>query len=259
MPSNVLLFQLFSKESEPPNKVLDRILHAWARKHEITIEPLQALNKKWPDRYRSHALGVSDFLNGVIGISNNGKIDTLAEEVSHFAIELLYTSDYNDHEGHHFFPLGMPYTIRQSLNRIHLTYEYEEVKKEYAGVYVNEIDFRKEALAKILCKEIVYLFRVKEIIKKKQHKYESFKNFRVIIDDIIYFLNRKLGISTVAKNDIEKSIKKLARKIVNQERIKPGFPYGNECFGIEEVKSHNEFMLVENEWNKGDLQADIFY
>ena len=242
MSSNVLLFQLFSKESEPPNKDLNRILYTWARKHEIPIEPLEALNKKWPDRYRSHALGVSDFLNGVIGISNNAKIDTLAEEVSHFAIELLYTSDYDDQERHRFLPLGVPYNIRQSLNRIHLTYEYEEVKKEYAGVYVNEIDFRKEALAKILCKEIVYLFRVKEIIKKKQNKYENFKNFRVIIDDIIYFLNRKLGISTFTKNDIERSIKKLARKIVNQENIRPKYNYE---FGVHRIKSDHDWHPIQ--------------
>ena len=242
MSSNVLLFQLFSKESEPPNKDLNRILYTWARKHEIPIEPLEDLNEKWPDRYRSHALGVSDFLNGVIGISNNAKIDTLAEEISHFAIELLYTSDYDDQERHRFFPLGVPYNIRQSLNRIHLTYEYEEVKKEYAGVYVKEIDFRKEALAKILCKEIVYLFRVKEIIKKKQNKYENFKNFRVTIDDIIYFLNRKLGISTFTKNDIERSIKKLARKIVNQENIKPKYNYE---FGVDSIKIHHDWHPIQ--------------
>ena len=72
--------------------------------------------------------------------------------------------------------------------------------------------------------------------------YENFKNFRVIIDDIIYFLNRNLGISTFTKNDIERSIIKLARKIVNQENIKPKF-IGD--FGVYMIKIHHDWHPIQ--------------
>ena len=202
--------------------------------------------KKWPDRYQHQALGVADFLNGVIGISENAKIDTLAEEIAHFAIELRYAEDYNDYEWISYFPpIRKRLNIRQCLNRIHRTPEYFEVKYHYEKIYSKDIDFRKEALAKILSKEIVYLFQVKEIIKKKQSKYESFKNIRIGTDDFIYFLNRTFGISTVAKNDVERSMKILARMIINQESIRP--KYSDREFGVARIKDHHIYPTQEKE------------
>lgn len=246
MSTHDMQFQLTSIESADPNEVLDRILYAWALKHGITIEPLEELMKKWPDRYQHQALGVADFLNGVIGISENAKIDTLAEEIAHFAIELRYAEDYNDYEWISYFPpIRKRLNIRQCLNRIHRTPEYFEVKYHYEKIYSKDIDFRKEALAKILSKEIVYLFQVKEIIKKKQSKYESFKNIRIGMDDLIYFLNRTLGISTIAKNDIEITMKILARMIINQESIKPKYSY--RSFGVALIKEHHIYQTQEKE------------
>ena len=252
MSSNDIHFQLSSIESADPNEVLDRILYAWALKHGITIEPLEELMKKWPDRYQHQALGVADFLNGVIGISENAKIDTLAEEIAHFAIELRYAEDYNDYEWISYFPpIRKRLNIRQCLNRIHRTPEYFEVKYHYEKIYSKDIDFRKEALAKILSKEIVYLFQVKEIIKKKQSKYESFKNIRIGMDDFIYFLNRTLGISTVAKNDIERTMKILARMIINQESIRP--KYSDREFGVARVKDHHTWPQTQ------EKESDLLY
>ena len=246
MSTHDMQFQLTSIESADSNEVLDRILYAWALKHGITIEPLEELIKKWPDRYQHQALGVADFLNGVIGISENAKIDTLAEEIAHFAIELRYAEDYNDYEWISYFPpIRKRLNIRQCLNRIHRTPEYFEVKYHYEKIYSKDIDFRKEALAKILSKEIVYLFQVKEIIKKKQSKYESFKNIRIGMDDLIYFLNRTLGISTIAKNDIERTMKILARMIINQESIKPKHSY--RSFGVALIKEHHIYQTPEKE------------
>ena len=65
------------------------------------------------------------------------------------------------------------------------------------------------------------------------------------MDDFIYFLNRTLGISTVAKNDIERIMKILARMIINQESIKS--KYSDREFGVARIKEHHIYQTQEKE------------
>ena len=71
------------------------------------------------------------------------------------------------------------------------------------------------------------------------------------MDDFIYFLNRKLGISTVAKNDIERTMKILARMIVNQESIKPKYSYRE--FGVARIKEHHIWPQTQ------EKESDLLY
>lgn len=213
--------QLTSKEEIPQNDKLDRALNAWARKHGIRVESLTILRKQFPDRYKHEAIGVTDFENSLIGLADNRYIDTFAEEVAHFAIELLgNTERTKNSERINIMPLGKPYSVREAVEKVIQFDIYDEVKEEYKNIYNEEIDFKKEALAKILSKEIVYIFEVKEIMKEKQSRYiYPWINLLVARDDILYFLNRIFGITKVGKNDIEISIKNLAKQIVNQEKL----------------------------------------
>ena len=68
---------------------LDRKLMSWAKKHGISVEALKTVMEKFPDRYEGSALGIADFAKNLIAIADGARIDTLAEEVAHFAIEIL--------------------------------------------------------------------------------------------------------------------------------------------------------------------------
>tara|TARA_B110000305_G_C19259074_1_gene548609 strand:+ start:67 stop:843 length:777 start_codon:yes stop_codon:yes gene_type:complete len=222
MNKSKLFHQLKSKETEKQNEKLDRSLNVWAKKHFIAVESLTSLRKKFPERFNIETLGVSDFKNNVIGLADDRHIDTMAEEVAHFAIELMGNSErVRKKNTSNFLPIGLPLTIREAAKKTSQTKIYLDVKKDYKHIYKKEIDFQKEALAKILAQEIVYIFRVKEFMRERQSRYtDPWINLLIARDDIIYILNRVFGITTIRKNDIEISVKSLAKNIVNQEILK---------------------------------------
>ena len=71
------------------------------------------------------------------------------------------------------------------------------------------------------------------------------------MDDFIYFLNRTFGISTVAKNDVERSMKILARMIINQESIRQ--KYSDREFGVARVKDHHTWPQTQ------EKESDLLY
>ena len=151
-----------SKEGIPQNEKLDRALNAWARIHGIQVESLTTLRKQFPDRYKHDAIGVTDFSNSLIGLADNRYIDTFAEEVAHFAIELLGNTERNKNSDRiKIMPIGKPYSIREAVEKVNQLNIYKEVKEEYKNIYDEEIDFKKEALAKILSKEIISIRNLK--------------------------------------------------------------------------------------------------
>lgn len=247
-------FQLSSKEDIPQNEKLDRALNAWARIHGIQVESLTTLRKQFPDRYNHEAIGVTDFANSLIGLADNRYIDTFAEEVAHFAIELLGNTERTKNSDRiKIMPIGKPYSIREAVEKVNQLNIYKEVKEEYKNIYDEEIDFKKEALAKILSKEIIYIFEVKEIMRKKQSRYMfPWRKLSIARDDTIYFLNRIFGITTIRKNDIEISIKRLAKDIVNQEKLLRRSWFSYYPIDVKTIKPFYQYFSIQP-WTGRDV------
>jgi hypothetical protein len=148
-------YQLGNESKEAPNKELNDKLIAWAKLHGISVESLEVLKKRFAKsgRYSNAVIGVADFMNKLIAISENkSDITTLPEEVAHFVIELLADD----------------LSIRAALSSVVNTDEYARVKEDYAEIYKKESDFRKEALGKILAAEIIKADTYKEDVKKSK-------------------------------------------------------------------------------------------
>jgi len=131
-----------SSSSTARNRDLENKLYQWATTHGISIEALDVLLEKFAGRYENGILGVADFAKGLIGIADDAKLDTLPEEIAHFAIELMASN---------------PAVIR-ALETVHLTPEYSLVEEEYKDVYTTEEQFRKETLGKLLAAELINQF-----------------------------------------------------------------------------------------------------
>lgn len=179
---------------------LDRKLMSWAKKHGISVEALKTVMEKFPDRYEGSALGIADFAKNLIAIADGARIDTLAEEVAHFAIEILESDP----------------SIATALQNIATTNIYAKVKKEYKDIYDEEIDFRKEALAKMLAMEIVTQF-------KNSQQNKDGKNIWTQLYDIgakfFNWLSNTFRKNSSARSDLEKTIIPLANSILNEETL----------------------------------------
>jgi len=246
--ANGIFRQITSKETDKANKKLDQLLSNWAKKHGISVDTLQNLREKFPDRFQTEALGVSDFFNGLIGLADNRRLDTMAEEIAHFAIELLYNTD-NREEVLKFMPLGAPMNIREAVNNVHKTETYLEVKEDYKNVYDKEIDFRKEALAKILAAEIVNEFQTSESLAKIDSDAKTFwQKFLASINDFFTWLDGALGINTFGRNDVEMSVLPLAKKILNGD-----FLSKNDRYGISEVQG----TIGAKGWTETDVMYQL--
>jgi hypothetical protein len=179
---------------------LDKKLMSWARRHGISVQALKAVMEKFPDRYEESALGIADFAKNLIAIADGARIDTLAEEVSHFAIEMLEKDP----------------SVAKALQDIATTNIYAKVKEEYKDIYDEEIDFRKEALAKMLAMEIVTQF-------KNSQKNRDGKNIWTQLYDIgAKFFNwvaSNFRKNSSARTDLEKTIIPLANSILNEETL----------------------------------------
>lgn len=210
--ANGMFRQMSSRNTEKANAKLDRILAAWARKHGVAVESLKSVMEKFPNRFEENALGVSDFMNSLIAIADGANIDTMAEEVAHFAIEMQLLSE-NETE----YILGPP-TVRKALEQVVDTATYAEVKEEYKDIYETEEDFRKEALGKILAAEIVNQFKqTDQLIKEEASGF--WQSLKQVWQDFTAWLDWALGIDSAGRNDIEQVVIPLAQDILNLEQV----------------------------------------
>ena len=211
--------QRTTKSLESRVEELDKKLMSWAKKHGISVEALKAVMEKFPDRYDGTALGIADFAKNLIAIGDGARIDTLPEEVAHFAIELLIKDP----------------TVVQALEEVVSTPEYAEVKEDYKDIYEEEIDFRKEALGKILAQEIVTNFK-----QAQENPNNSF--WSKILDIANKFFNW-VGINfskkAPARTAIEAVVIPLANSILNQEYLgtADNVDLSMEDYATEAVKS----------------------
>ena len=230
--------QLSSKNTEKANAKLDRLLSAWARKHGVAVESLKSVVEKFPNRFEENALGVSDFMHSLIALADNKNIDTFAEEVAHFAIEMLLLS-----EGDSLNFMGPP-NMKNALEQVVSTATYAEVKAEYKDIYEKEDDFRKEALGKILAAEIVNQFKQTDQFVAEEVS-GFWQSLQAAWADFTNWVNNNLGINTAGRTDIEQIIIPLAQSILNLEQIGD---YG---------KFENYTSIRQNEGKDKFTQEDI--
>lgn len=201
LTTNQKLDQLKSKSNQEKNKELDEILTRWAKKHGIEVMAIQEALKRYPNRYESKVNGFADLTAGLIAIADDSKIDTLAEEVAHFAVE---------------FMIGDP-SYQRALDRIHRLPEYAEVKKEYENVYADDLDFRKETLGKIIAKEIVSKFQQSEVRKTED---TSFWNYvKAATSKFLRWVKSFFSRGTIARIDVENINKFLVESILSEKQL----------------------------------------
>ena len=208
--------QLSSKETVDRENKLEVKLGQWAKKNGISIRALKSVVKEFPNRYENSALGISDFANSLIALADNRKADTFAEEIAHFAIEMMLDKQ----KGVVNF-LG-PLEIETLLEKVVETQTYRDVKIEYKGIYKEEIDFRKEALGKILASEIVNEFRTSEELKNVEADEEANSFWGLIFafgKAFNNFLDWVFGLGTRSRGEFEKNLIPLARSILAKETI----------------------------------------
>lgn len=200
---NSLAQQNTTQETKAPVKELEDKLRAWAKSNDIAIEAIEDLMVRFEGRYENNILGVVDFMNQLIGLADGRSIDTLPEEVAHFAIRIL--KDRGD------------ISVLRAIQNVHLTSEYGEVTEEYKDVYTTEEEFREEALGKILAKEIVKQFQNSETAN------EASKGIAAYVNAIkTKFINWVKGIfnkNAKARIDLQNTINPIATSILNNERI----------------------------------------
>jgi predicted nucleic-acid-binding Zn-ribbon protein len=209
--ANGMFRQMSSKTTEEKNTKLEKALFDWAKIHGISINALEVLINKYKGRYETGILGVADFANALIGLAENRTIDTLPEEVAHFAIELMA----ND-----------PSMIR-ALETVDTTELYDIVKEEYKNVYTEEIDFRKEAVAKILAQEIISEFKSREDVPQSQRGFWTF--LQAAAQKFVNWVRNNFNFNSEVRQDFEALVRPLAISILDNQ-------YLGE-FGVTETKA----------------------
>ena len=202
--NNTILYQVNSDSKSPTVEErveeLDKKLIAWAKKHGISVEAIKEVQARFPGRYDEKAIGIADFVNNLIALADNAKIDTLPEEIAHFAIEIM---------------LNDPSTLR-ALEEVVTTGVYAAVKEEYKDIYTEEIEFRKEALAKILANEIVGQFTGAAILGKKN---TFWKYLKAMGEKFLKWVKTNFNQNTEARYELENFIKPLALSILNEDYL----------------------------------------
>ena len=199
--ANGMFRQMSTKTAEEKNTKLEKALFDWAKIHGISINALEVLIDKYKGRYETGILGVADFANAVIGLAENRKIDTLPEEVAHFAIELMA----ND-----------PSMIR-ALETVDTTELYNIVKEEYKDVYTDEIDFRKEAVAKILAQEIISEFKSREDVPQSQRGFWTF--LQAAAQKFVNWVRNNFNFNSEVRQDFEALVRPLAVSILDNQYL----------------------------------------
>lgn len=199
--ANGMFRQLASTSKEGPIQELTDKLYKWAETHGIAIEAMDTLIERFADRYEEGTLGVADFTNALIGIADDAKIDTLPEEIAHFAIEILKNDP----------------AVQRALEAVKLTPQYAIVKEEYKDIYNNEIDFQKEALGKLLAASMVSEFKTPTDITREERGFWAY--LKSVRDKFVNWVKAKFSKSEAARQDLEKTILPLAKSILEGQYL----------------------------------------
>lgn len=191
-------FQLESKETELPDQELKDKLLAFAEANGISVVEMQTLLQQFSKtgNMLEGATGVAMLLDKIIGIDpSKERLDTLAEEIAHFATAFMANDP----------------SVKRAMALVSETEEYQEVKKEYAGIYKTEEQFKKEALDKILTKAIISKFK-----ETKENK-GILPYLKAIFNKFWRKVNKMKTSS--AREQIERELMPLAQSILEGQQI----------------------------------------
>lgn len=211
--------QLSSKE-DPIGKgskynKLELKLEKWAKQNGVSIRALESVVKEFPDRYQNNAIGISDFANSLIALADNRNADTLAEEVAHFAIEMML----DNQKGSISF-LGVQ-DVATLLQEVENTEIYQDVLKEYEGVYTKKLDFQKEALGKLLAIQLVNQFELGMPVEVDVQESENvfWQLLKLAGEAFQAFVEAVFGVNTSSRKNLENDLIPLAKSILKGETI----------------------------------------
>jgi hypothetical protein len=196
--------QLESSTESPIQELTDK-LKKWAHTHGISVTTMEALIEQSEGSGSfGGSVAVADLLNKIIAIDPNLEgIDTMAEEVAHFATHILQDD----------------VSVKKAMEKIEATEIYQEVKEQYADVYTDEAQFKKEAMDKLLTQAILSEFQQTE-----QNK-GIIAYLKAIFNKIKRWLNKQHNSS--AAEEIKNDLMPIAQSIIKNEYLgtantKPG-------------------------------------
>jgi hypothetical protein len=231
--------QLSSTTNEKPLKELEDKLRTWAETNSISIEAIEDLMKRFEGRYHEGALGVADFANLLIGIADGRSLDTLPEEIAHFAVRIL--KDKGD------------ISVLRALDAVHLTPEYAGVLEEYKDVYTEESQFREETLGKILAKEIVGQYTKPEIIRPETRGFFAYLN--AIKEKFLKWAKTTFSRGAKARVELENFINPLAKSILANEVL--GTLNREQQDVLYQLESEEDEEVYEEEFEELDVDPII--
>jgi hypothetical protein len=233
--------QLSSTTNEKPLKELESKLRTWAETNGIAIEAIEDLMQRFEGKYHEGALGIADFANLLIGIADGRSLDTLPEEIAHFAVRIL--KDKGD------------ISVLRALDAVHLTPEYAGVLEEYKDVYKTEAQFREETLGKILAKEIVGQYTKPEIIRPETKGFFAYVN--AIKEKFIKWAKTTFSKGAKARVELENFINPLAKSILANEALGTLNKESKDVFYQLEEEAESEEEVFEEEPEEIDLDPVI--
>jgi hypothetical protein len=144
-------YRQMESSAESPIQELTERLKVWAAKHGIQVTTMEKMiAEAGATNDYGGAVAVADLLNKIIAVDPNLEgIDTLAEEVAHFATHILADDT----------------SVKKAMEAIEKTEIYQEVKEQYKDIYTDESQFRKEAVDKLLAQAILNEFQETEANK----------------------------------------------------------------------------------------------
>lgn len=200
--ANGIFRQIKSTNEAKRIKELESKLLSWARAHGISVTSIKDVMAKFPERYPDNAAGIADFAQGLIALADDINIDTIPEEVGHFAVELMLQQKDQG--------------VIDALEQVVGTAEYTRVKEEYKDVYKKEEDFRKEALGKILASEIINQYKLSEQLQEPNNIWQSIINIGTRFTNFIksLFFN-----NPAAKTSLQDTVANLATSILKEKHL----------------------------------------
>lgn len=198
------------KNREFDSKLEEKLLD-FSKKLGITTEILDNLK----ETFGKDAVGIADILNKIIYLNKNRKLDTLAEEVAHFYVELIGSKE------------GLGKNLIDKITSWHGYNEvYENYSKEYLGAdgKPNDLKIKKEALGQAIAEAIVKKYTAESEFSTPEEKsfWKSILDFVNSISKLIrssaYFPLDKLTNDIADKilsgniSDITNRIKEVSEK-----------------------------------------------
>lgn len=192
-----LFLQMNSQSSILPYKDLKDKLFSWAKTHGISVITMEEMmNRVAETGPLEGSVAVADLLNKIIAIDPEKEMsDTLAEEVAHFATNILKDD----------------VSVKKAMEIVENTDLYKEVKLAYADVYTTEEQFKKETVDKLLTEVIL-------------EQYEETPGDNTIMSYIKGIFSKfKKWLSKFQKSNAAEEIKRdlypLAQSILNNELL----------------------------------------